>query len=339
MKLVRPPAQHASRAMAGAAVGLVTNNTDPDNEGKIKVQFPWLHDSEESFWAPVVSFYAGPDRGSFLIPEVGDEVLCMFERGDVNSPFVVGSLWNGEDKVPGPGNPDGENHDKWFQSRSGHKFIFRDEPGAESITLVDKSGKLKFEIDVPKNLITIEATTGDIFFEAPAGPIDIECKTMEITASNSTKTQVGNQLTETSKDRNETVGANCSATASAALSISTKNMSVSFGTASLSADGSQMKVTGATTQTVGQSKQTGNAIVQSTSGPETMVAGMAKFDVTQFDLAIGAAATVITGMTTITSKADGVMGSGGGLLTVMGGLINYSGGQAINNDASLVTLC
>lgn len=329
---------HVTRFVPGAAVGIVTNNTDPDNEGRIKVRFPWLDDQVESHWAPVVSFYAGPDRGSYLIPEVGDEVLCMFERGDMASPFVVGSLWNGEDEVPGPGNPDGENHDKWFQTRSGHKFIFRDEPGAESITLVDKSGKLKFEIDVPENRITIEATTGDIFFEAPQGPIDIECKTMEITASNSTTTTVGNQLTETSKDRNETVGANDSATASATLAISTKNMSVSFGTASLGAEGSAMTVTGTTTQTVGQSKQTGKAIVQTTSGPETLTAGTAKFDVTQFDLAIGATATVMAGMTNITSKVDGAI-SATGLLTVMGGLINYGGGHALNTDANVVTLC
>ena len=213
-----------SREMVGAAVALVTDNEDPDNLGRIKIKYPWLDDEAESFWAPVVCFYAGPDRGSYLMPEVEDEVLVMFHHGDPSSPFVVGSLWNGVDVIPGTGNPDGENNTKWWQSRSGHKFIFEDKDGAESITLVDKSGNLEMIIDVAADTITIEAKTGDIYFDAPADYIALESKTMTITASNSTTTTVGEGLNEVSKDRNETVGTNCSATASAMLLIGTKTL-------------------------------------------------------------------------------------------------------------------
>ena len=40
------------------------------------------------------------DRGVYLLPEVGDEVLVAFENGDIAHPIVVGSLWNDEEPPP-----------------------------------------------------------------------------------------------------------------------------------------------------------------------------------------------------------------------------------------------
>ena len=79
-------------------------------------------------------------------------------------------------------------------------------------------------------------------------------------------------------------------------------------------------------------------MVRETTGPETMLAGTAKFEAKQFELAVGAAATLMSGMYTFKSGVDTALGSDG-ILTVMGGLINYAGGQAIKNEANLVTLC
>ena len=87
-------------APEGVVVGIVTNNKDPQGLGRVKVKFPWLSADEESNWARLSSPMAGKDRGLFILPEVNDEVLVMFEHGDVNHPFVIGSLWNGTDKPP-----------------------------------------------------------------------------------------------------------------------------------------------------------------------------------------------------------------------------------------------
>ncbi|MCK4734088.1 MAG: hypothetical protein KAT65_16670, partial [Methanophagales archaeon] len=109
----------------GVFIGLVTNNEDDEKRGRVKVEFPWRGNSNESNWARVATVMAGKDRGTFFLPEVDDEVLVAFDRGDINHPYVIGSLWNGVDTPPET-NADGKNNIRKIKSRSGHEIIFDD---------------------------------------------------------------------------------------------------------------------------------------------------------------------------------------------------------------------
>ncbi|MFZ4737377.1 MAG: phage baseplate assembly protein V [Bradymonadia bacterium] len=322
----------------GAVVGLVTNNKDPENRARIKVKFPWLNDDIESHWAPVMQFYAGKGRGGFILPEVGDEVLLMFEDGDPDLPYVVGSLWNGKDTPPGGGNTDGSNNIKQFKSRSGHRLIFDDTEGAEKITLVNNNDKLKIEIDVAADSITFLATSGDIFFKAPQGPISLQCKEMKVTASNSSTVKVGDTHGESSKNRTETVGSSDSATAKQSITIATKTLSATFGSGSVEAKTSSMSVQGASMQTMGTVEIEG-AVVHRKTGPETLTAGILEIHGKQdVEFQLSGAATITAGMMTMDSGADAFIESAA-VLTVMGGMVNYNGGAGLQVAASLVTLC
>ena len=84
--------------MHGVVVGLVTNNKDPDDLGRVKVKYPWLGDNIESDWIRLSSPMAGSGRGFLYLPEVNDEVLIAFEHGDVHHPYIVGALWSSTDK-------------------------------------------------------------------------------------------------------------------------------------------------------------------------------------------------------------------------------------------------
>lgn len=132
--------QHTA-SIPGVMPGIVTNNQDPDKEGRIKIQFPWLSDDNETDWVRIATPMAGAERGMFFLPEVGDEVLVAFEYGDVNRPYVVGALWNGMDAPPET-NSDGKNNIRKICSRSGHEIIFNDdsENSQENIEIHSKSG-------------------------------------------------------------------------------------------------------------------------------------------------------------------------------------------------------
>jgi uncharacterized protein involved in type VI secretion and phage assembly len=79
-------------------VGIVTQNSDPDNMGRVRVRYPALGDDIEGWWARIAAPAAGNQRGLLMMPVAGDEVLVAFEHGDVRRPYVLGALWNGNDQ-------------------------------------------------------------------------------------------------------------------------------------------------------------------------------------------------------------------------------------------------
>ena len=171
--------------ISGVVVGVVTNTQDPAGMGRVKVKFPWLSDSEESFWARVATPMAGKERGFYFMPEVEDEVLIAFEHGDVRFPYVLGALWNGQDKPPET-NGDGKNNMRSIKSRSGHVIRLDDTDGEEKIEIVDKSGKNSVVFDTKKNTITITSEK-DITLSAAQGTIKLDAQKIEMKSSADTK--------------------------------------------------------------------------------------------------------------------------------------------------------
>ncbi len=169
----------------GVVIGIVTNNNDPENLGRIRVKFPWLSNEDESDWARVASLMAGKDRGIYILPEIDDEVLVVFEHGDINMPYVIGSLWNGKD-VPPETNRDGKNNIRMIKSRSGHVIRIDDTNGKEKIEIVDKTEKNMISIDAKDNKISI-ISDKDIEISAPHGKITIDAQDIEIRSSAATK--------------------------------------------------------------------------------------------------------------------------------------------------------
>jgi len=168
-----PAAPVPARPLLGLYPALVTNNKDPNSQGRVRVKFPQITDTDESFWAPVVSVGAGNQRGLWVLPEVNDEVLVGFLHGDINFPVVLGGMWNGQDAPPDT-TPTGSTVDvRTFKTRSGHILRFTDKSGEEKIELIDKTGNNKVVIDSKQNSISILAAK-NISIESKGGDVSLK---------------------------------------------------------------------------------------------------------------------------------------------------------------------
>jgi uncharacterized protein involved in type VI secretion and phage assembly len=122
----------------GVVIALVSDVDDPDQQGRIKLRFPWLpSDETRSGWVPIVRPLAGHDRGFHYQPEVDDEALVAFEHGDFNHPIVLGFLHNGVDLPP---NTDIDVHVRRLRSVAGHTCELDDRDGKESVRLSTAGG-------------------------------------------------------------------------------------------------------------------------------------------------------------------------------------------------------
>ena len=164
------PTEDMRMPVAHAMLAEVTDNADPENLGRVQVQFAWQKSRNKTTnWIRVRSLDAGSsetvskNRGFVFVPEIGDQVMVDFELGDPCRPYVSGSMFhknNGEG-----GNTD--NHIKTIVTRSGHTLEFNDDKNGDwGITLKDAN----------KNIIHINSKEQTIEITAP--------KTISLNAEN-----------------------------------------------------------------------------------------------------------------------------------------------------------
>jgi uncharacterized protein involved in type VI secretion and phage assembly len=73
--------------------GVVSDNRDPDNMGRIRARVPDVFGENESGWALPALPYAGNGVGLFLIPPTNASVWIEFEQGDPEYPIWTGCFW------------------------------------------------------------------------------------------------------------------------------------------------------------------------------------------------------------------------------------------------------
>ncbi|WTP58598.1 VgrG-related protein [Streptomyces phaeochromogenes] len=178
--------------MPGVANAIVTNVQDPDKQGRVKLQFPWLDDQYESDWTRVTQL-GGKGGGGIFPLDVDDEVLVAFDRGALDHPFVIGGLYNGRDE-PTPVT-DVPLHDglrnkairHTLSDRKGNRIdLLSQTTGARSqgVRVASGDGRLTINLDRTKTEITVDSKG-----------------TVSITGSRSVSVEAGTDLTLSARRR------------------------------------------------------------------------------------------------------------------------------------------
>ena len=198
------PAKDGDR-WEGVVPALVTNTDDPQNWGRVKVEYPWLTENAESHWARVLGIGAGPEAGLYVMPEVGDEVLVAFAMGSFEHPYVLGGVWNGQHEIPpeaaGAGSGEKPQVRTW-RSRTGHQITVYDNAdnkieiatsGGQQLVLDDANGKIEIKTSGGVTL-SMEDSGGKVTIQSTEVAIKSDGN-LKIEAAANMDVEAGAQLT------------------------------------------------------------------------------------------------------------------------------------------------
>ena len=214
-KLEIPPIEFEQIRLprAEAQLAEVLENDDPEQLGRVQVQFPWQKpDDERTPWLRVSAAGAGSGHGAYFVPEIGDQVLVDFTHNNPDRPVVTGSLYHGKVKPADAHDPD--NNAKIIRTRSGNQVVFSDKDGEESIKIENGTNVLTLSL---KGDHTIDITT--------AGDMTLSGKNITIAAEEELVLTAGkNAMYESGQATSITAGSGCTVDGGPSVEVTAQNV-------------------------------------------------------------------------------------------------------------------
>lgn len=164
----------------GVMVGTVVNNYDMNMPGRVCVSIP-VRDKEanELKWARVAMPSSGMNWGHYFLPEVGDQVLLVFDQGNIEKPYVIGCVPK-DMSIFLRKSVDMLNKNKRIVTKNGNSILFEDNVEGEGMTdrMVIETAKSMHSIEMnnAKNMITIKDLAGANQIEMKTGTGQMEIK-------------------------------------------------------------------------------------------------------------------------------------------------------------------
>lgn len=212
--------------ITGAAVGIVAKKYSKDMPGRVCVQIP-VRDKDANVlkWAKVAMFSAGTKWGGYFLPEIGDKVLLMFEGGNIEKPYIIGSIFP-ENSTFLSDTADENNQYKKITTKNGNTIFFEDNSEGEGskdkikietskeertilldnenkkISINDKKKENAIEIDSENGIITVKSgkelkiNVGNVSvkIDGENGTIDIKCQKLSVKAEQGIKMETNGML-------------------------------------------------------------------------------------------------------------------------------------------------
>jgi uncharacterized protein involved in type VI secretion and phage assembly len=216
----------------GVTTGHVLQVHDDKGQGRVLVSMDRLATdgpAPEGYWAPVATPMAGPKRGAWFMPEVGDEVLIAFDDGDVNHPFVLGFLWNGQQTPPTK-----DEHLRRLQTVAGHTLDFHDKEGEHQIVLTSVWGH-SLTLDDKNDVVTLATKEGDssLTLDRGQGAIKLQFKDgligITLDQTGEVQIQTSGKITVTCGQLEVTAAETIDLTATASVNITAPSVGISAG--------------------------------------------------------------------------------------------------------------
>jgi type VI secretion system secreted protein VgrG len=204
---------------------IVRDNKDPKKLGRIRVQFIWQEVQDPNMlspWLRIAQPHGGKDKGFYFIPEIDEEVMVGFENGNAEKPYVMGTLYHGNQSPEGNWFTE-KNEVKAIRTQSGHTVEFFDTQGQEYIRIYDnKKENYILTYSTYEKLIKLESK-GNIELYADNNIIMHAKNNIEIKADTDIQSSATENITE-SAGKNITIDATDDISVTAG-----KNMTESIG--------------------------------------------------------------------------------------------------------------
>lgn len=210
----------------------VTSLDDPMQIGRIQIRYPWQEEDEESPysspWIRISAACTTAGGGLKFMPQEGDEIMVGYENGNIERPYMIGSLPTKATKGVGEDymlqSPNGQYIKFDNSAYSGNELFGTFVPAYDTVAkfipeakiadfgtitkygggieIGDKLGFYKVSMSSSERSINISSTWGDvsinaftgITISAPNGDVEIAGKNITINAGNELTLKSGSNL-------------------------------------------------------------------------------------------------------------------------------------------------
>ena len=179
--------EEATNSFFGKYRGIVVDNNDPENLGRLKINVPSLFGNDlVTGWAmPCVPYGGTANCGFVAIPDIDAGVWIEFEEGELEFPIWVGTYWSkpgGTTEIPQPANEHRPPTSKIFKTNK-HSVELADEDGKEVIKIIENE---RNEITIDDKGIEIK-DTNENKIRMESGKIVLEGKQIYIGSAQATE--------------------------------------------------------------------------------------------------------------------------------------------------------